>query len=221
MSSTAWQQQLTDLVLSYGYWMVAVVIALESMGLPVPGETTLIAASVYAGNTHRLSISLVLLAGMAGAIVGDNFGYWIGRRAGLRLLARYGKRVGIDEARIRLGRYIFLRHGGKVVFFGRFVAVLRVMAALLAGALRMDWNRFLAFNVAAAIVWVGGYGLAAFLVGDRIKHLLGPVGIATLVLAVALSAWGYFRLRQGRASLQAAADRHFAEVTARPANRRR
>ena len=218
---SVWQQHLSDLAQSYGYWLVAVVIALESIGLPVPGETTLVGFSIYAGNTHRLSILLLLLAGMAGAVVGDNIGYWIGRYAGLPLLVRYGKRIGIGEARLRLGRYLFMQHGGKVVFFGRFVAVLRVMAALVAGALRMDWSRFLAFNVTAAIVWVGGYGLAGYFVGDQIKHLLGPVGVASLVFAVLVSAWGYFRLRERGPSLQAAADTHFAHVSDRLADRPR
>lgn len=202
-------EQLPDLVSTYGYWLVAIVIGLESMGLPLPGETTLIAASVYAGGTHRLSIALIILAGVAGAILGDNAGYWIGRKAGFRLLSRYGRRVGISEPRLRLGQYLFLRHGGKIVFLGRFVAVLRVLAALLAGALHMAWPRFLAFNVAAAIAWVGSFGLAAYLLGGQVRHLVGPLGIATLALAAIVTGYGFVVVRQRTATLQAAADAHF------------
>ena len=203
------QEHLSALVASYGYWLVAIVIALESMGLPLPGETTLIGASVYAGNTHQLSIELVIAAGVAGAVVGDNLGYWIGRTVGFRVLARHGGRFGLDAARLRLGRYLFFRHGGKVVFFGRFVAVLRALAALLAGAARMEWRRFLAFNAAGAVVWVASFSLAAYLVGNRIKHLVGPVGIAALLLAAAATAVGYVFVRRQQASLQRAADAQF------------
>lgn len=208
------QDQLPALISDYGIWMVAIVIGLESMGLPLPGETTLIAASIYAGTTHRLEIGSVIVAGMAGAVVGDNIGYWIGRVAGFRLLSRYGQRVGISKARLRLGRYLFSRHGGKVVFFGRFIAVLRAMAALLAGALRMDWRRFLVANVTSSVVWVGSYGLAAYYLGYHIKHLLGPIGIAVFLLAVIVVVWGSIVVRRHAAQFQAAADARFPEPAA-------
>jgi membrane protein DedA with SNARE-associated domain len=121
------------LIATYGYWTVGGIIALESMGLPLPGEATLIAAAVYAATTHHLNIWLVIAAAATGAIVGDNIGYWIGREIGYRLLLRYGHYVYLTEARIKLGQYLFFRHGGKIVFFGRFVAVLRALAAILAG----------------------------------------------------------------------------------------
>lgn len=205
-------EQLPGLVESYGYWLVALAIGLESMGLPLPGETILIAASLYAGHTHRLNISLVLLAGMAGAIIGDNIGYWIGREAGYRLLVRHGHRVGITPARLRLARYLFALHGGKVVFFGRFVAVLRALAGLMAGALRMEWRMFLVCNIAAGIVWVGSYGMAAYLLGGQIRNLLGPIGIFALVSAVVIAGLGFRTLRRRHASLQAIADRDFADA---------
>ena len=211
------QSELPGLIAAYGYWLVGGMIALESMGLPLPGETTLIAASLYAGSTHRLSIVFVVLAGMAGAVIGDNIGYWIGRRAGFPLLLRYGARVGLDERRLKLGQYLFLRHGGKVVFFGRFVALLRALAALLAGANRMEWRRFLGWNAAAAVVWVGGYGLAAFLLGGRIRALLGPVGLGALALALLAGAFGYVALRRREAEWQEAAERAFPGPLAAPA----
>lgn len=206
------QEQLSALISEYGVWVVAIIIGLESMGLPLPGEAMLIATSIYAGTTHRLGIGSVLGAGMAGAIVGDNIGYWIGREAGFRLLSQYGQRVGISKARLRLGQYLFLRHGGKVVFFGRFVAVLRATAALLAGALRMEWRRFLVVNIAASVVWVGSYGFAAYLLGYQVQHLLGPIGVSLFLLAVILAIYGSIVLRRHAARFQASADALFPEA---------
>src|SRR5437899_6658336 len=131
------------LLVTYGYWAVAVFIAIESTGIPFPGETMLLVAAIYAGTTHHLSIALVILAAASGAIVGDNFGFWVGREGGYRLLRRYGRFIRLDERKLKLGQYLFLKHGGKVVFFGRFVAVLRAWAAFLAGTNRMGWERFL------------------------------------------------------------------------------
>lgn len=131
------------LIMKYGSLAVAGVVCLESMGLPLPGEAILIAAAVYAGKTGHLNIYEVIAAASIGAIVGDNFGYWIGREIGFRLLVRYGCYVGLSEPRIKVGQYLFQRHGGKIVFFGRFVALLRVLAAVLAGVNRMSWLRFL------------------------------------------------------------------------------
>ena len=136
-------------IVAHGPLLVAVVVALESMGLPVPGETTLVTAALVAGTGHGLHIGVVVAAAALGAIAGDSAGYWIGRRWGHALLVRYGPLVRIDAARLRLGQYLFARHGGKVVFFGRFVALLRVLAAFLAGVNCMPWPRFLLFNVLA------------------------------------------------------------------------
>ncbi len=124
------EQDLTGLLAHYGYLAVVVLIAVESMGIPLPGETMLITAAIYAGSTHRLNIGLVILAAVAGAVLGDNLGYFIGREGGFRLLRRYGHRVGITDARLRLGQYLFRSYGAQVVFFGRFVAILRALAAV-------------------------------------------------------------------------------------------
>lgn len=209
---TAFPESLAALIATYGYWLVAGMIALESMGLPLPGETTLIAASLYAGHTHRLEIWLVLLAAAAGAVIGDNIGFWIGREGGLRLLERYGFRIGLGPARLRLGRYLFRLHGGKMVFFGRFVAVLRALAAVLAGANRMDWPQFLAFNAAGGVVWVGLYGGGAFLLGNRISHVVGPIGFVAFAGAVVAIFFGWRTLRQREAIWQAEADEAFPDA---------
>ena len=134
------------LLTTYGYWAVFVFIAIESMGIPFPGETMLLVAAIYAGTTHHLSILLVIVAAASGAILGDNLGFMIGRVGGYRLLRRYGRYIRLDERKLKLGQYLFMKHGGKVVFFGRFVAVLRAWAAFLAGTNRMPWPGFLLFN---------------------------------------------------------------------------
>ena len=178
------QVDFTQIVSSYGYWAVGVVVGLESMGIPLPGETILVAAATYAGVTHDLDIALVVIAAAIGAIVGDTCGYFIGREVGLPLLHRHGPRIGLTEPRLKLGQYLFLRHGGKVVFFGRFVALLRTFAAMLAGANGMFWPRFLIYNAAGGIVWASVFGIGGYSFGRLIEAFAGPIGIALLVLAV-------------------------------------
>jgi membrane protein DedA with SNARE-associated domain len=174
---------LLHLLATYGYWAVLVFIAIESTGIPFPGETMLLVAAIYAGTTHRLSILLVIVAAASGAILGDNLGFIIGRVGGYRLLRRYGRYIHLDERKLKLGQYLFIKHGGKVVFFGRFVAVLRAWAAFLAGTNRMRWPGFLLFNALGGIVWATLCGLGGYYLGNSIHRLTGPVGIASIVLA--------------------------------------
>jgi membrane protein DedA with SNARE-associated domain len=176
---------LSALIAQHGYWVVAAVVGLESMGIPLPGETMLVSAAVYAGATHQLNILMVIAWATIGAILGDNAGYLIGKRFGYPLLLRHGSLLGITTSRIKLGQYLFLRHGGKVVFFGRFIAVLRVLAASLAGVNCMPWPRFLVCNAAGAVVWAGSYGTLAYLLGDRVQRFTKPVGITIIVAAIA------------------------------------
>src|SRR5215472_12892447 len=103
---------LMHLLTTYGYLAVLVFVAIESTGIPFPGETMLIAASIYAGTTHHLSIVLVIAAAAAGAILGDNLGFWVGREGGYRLLRRFGHLIRLDERKLKLGQYLFHRHGG-------------------------------------------------------------------------------------------------------------
>jgi len=195
------------LIAHAGYEAVFLAVAVESIGIPFPGETTLIAAAIYAGTTHNLSIGLLIAAAAAGAIVGDNVGFWLGREFGFPLLLRYGPKIGIHERRIRLGQYLFLKYGGEVVFFGRFVAMLRALAAFLAGTNRMTWSRFLFFNAAGGIVWSGLYGLGAYFLGHHIHRLAGPVGAAIGIIAViVVVAWIIF-LRRNEKRLEDEAER--------------
>jgi membrane protein DedA with SNARE-associated domain len=175
---------LSHLISTQGYWVVAVIVALESMGVPAPGETTLVTAAIYAGTTHHLNIAYVIGAAAFGAILGDNIGFWVGHRYGYALLLRYGHVLRMNARRIKLGQYLFQRHGGKVVFFGRFIAILRALAALLGGINRMPWWRFFFFNAAGGIVWAAAYGFAAYTFGEHIDKFRGTVGIVGLVLAV-------------------------------------
>src|SRR5690348_17474525 len=104
---------LTHLLTTYGYWAVLVFVAIESIGIPFPGETMLLVAAIYAGRTHHLSIPLVIVAAAAGAIIGDNIGFWIGREGGYRLLRRYGRYIRLDERKLKLGQYLFRRQIGR------------------------------------------------------------------------------------------------------------
>ena len=147
---------------------------MESLGIPLPGETIVIAAGVYAGSTHRLSVWLVFVVASVAAIVGNAVGFWLGEVGGYRLLLRYGRRVRIDETRIKIGRYVFDRHGGKVVFFGRFISVLRTYVAFLAGTSQMRWRSFLLHSTSAALAWAGLYSFGSDFLGKAIS--VGPAG---------------------------------------------
>jgi membrane protein DedA with SNARE-associated domain len=171
---------ISHLVDTYGYWAVFVLVGAESVGIPLPGETALIVAGTYAGHTHRLSPWLIFAVAAAAAIIGDNIGYWIGDKGGYRLARRYGSKVRLDERKLKIARYLFDRHGAKVVFFGRFVSVLRTYAAFLAGTSRMRWRRFLPANAAGGIVWAAIYSTAAYLAGNALQRASGTI---TWVLA--------------------------------------
>ncbi|WP_230975735.1 DedA family protein [Acetobacter garciniae] len=154
------------------------------MGLPVPAEACIITASLYCLKTHHLAIQGVALAAIAGAIIGDNFGFLIGRRVGFPLLQTYGPRVGLTHDRLILGQYLFSRHGNAIVFVGRFVSVVRVFVAVLAGACRMRWPEFMIFNALGGTCWAGGYALGTYMLGRRISQVSGPAGIAIGVATV-------------------------------------
>jgi membrane protein DedA with SNARE-associated domain len=193
----------------YGYLAVFAFVGIESLGIPIPAETMLVTAAVYAGLTHQLSIPLVVVAAAVGAIVGDNIGFGIGHWGGYRFLVRYGKYVRLDQRKLKVGRYIFLRHGGKVVFFGRFVSILRTYAALLAGTNRMRWWRFVVFNAAGGIIWSALYGFGAYYLGQEIESLRGPVQIAIGVVAVVVIVAFLIFVRRSEAQLEEKAEQVF------------
>ena len=197
---------MTSFISQYGYLAVFLIVGLESLGIPLPGETTLITAALYAGATHQLSIVGVILAAIAGAILGDNFGYLIGHWGGYRLLVRYGTYIRLYQARVKVARYLFLRFGGRVVFFGRFVSILRAYAAFLAGTTRMPWRRFLLFNAAGAIVWASLWGIAAYVFGKEIDRVSRPAAIVLGIVGVAVIITGAILIRTRERALETAAE---------------
>ena len=205
---------IDHLLHDYGYSVVFGVIALEAMGMPLPGESMIIATGVYAAATGRLDITLVIAAATAGAIMGDNAGYLIGRSAGFPLLTRYGRHVGLNERRLTLGRYLFKKEGGKVVFIGRFIAILRTFVALMAGASKMDWKVFLLWNAVGGVVWSTLYGVGAYVLGDVMHRIEGRIGIALGVAAVIVIGWAIFFLRRNEKRLEAKAEQEMAKQQA-------
>jgi membrane protein DedA with SNARE-associated domain len=180
----------------YGYWAVAGGLLLESVGLPVPGESLLIAGGALAGS-GRLPLAAVLAAGWAGAVAGCCLGYAIGLHGGRRLAVRYGRYVLLNEERLARAEGFFVRHGGAVVIGARFVWGMRNVTGLVAGALRMPWRRFLAYNMAGAALWVGFWGMLAYELGERVEwleaHWLWLAAGAAILLAAAVGVWAHLR----------------------------
>ena len=176
-----------NLIASYGYLALFALVAAESLGVPLPGETALIFAGTYAGTTHHLNPWLIFAVASAAAIIGDNIGFWVGDKGGYRLARRYGSKVRLDERKLKTARYLFDRHGVPVVFFGRFVSVLRTYAAFLAGTSRMRWRKFLPANAAGGIVWAGIYTAVSYLAGSALQKASGIIDwvfIGAAVIAV-------------------------------------
>lgn len=197
---------------NYGYLVAFAFVMIESLGIPFPGETAVIAAATYAGSTHRLQIWWVIAAAAAGAILGDNIGFAIGRYGGARLLLRHGGKIHLERAKLKVGVWVFRRHGGKVVFFGRFVSILRTYAAFLAGTNRMPWHRFLGFNAAGGIIWATIYGVAYYEFGSALKHLNTIVdvviGAVATLIAIGFVVW----LRRKESELEERADRELGDL---------
>lgn len=179
---------IRQLLETYGYLAVLVLVGLESLGLPLPGETALLTASAYAAAGH-LSIVGVIASAVVGAVLGDAGAYWIGRTGGLALVRRYGRVLRIDDAKLERAQGFFRRHGGKTVFFGRFVSLLRILAAMLAGVTRMPYARFTLYNVAGGICWATLVGALGYGFGRQLpvlEHTLGQVGALLGLLAALL-----------------------------------
>jgi membrane-associated protein len=175
---------LIDVAEHVGYPVLLLLVMAEAGGLPVPGETALIASGVLASQ-GRLDIAAVIALAAAGAIVGDNIGYAIGRHGGRRLLERPGRLERHRRRVLETGEPFFDRHGAKAVFLGRWILGLRVWASWLAGITRMPWPSFLFWNAAGGVSWAITVGLAAYVIGDRAGELIRDVGLGALVLVVA------------------------------------
>lgn len=174
--------------------LLFVLLTLESFGLPLPGETALIACAVLASQ-GSLSLPVVLVVAVLAAIIGDNLGYWAARKGGRPLLERHRLTRRYAEQYLPRGERFFARHGGKTVFLGRFVAVLRVTAAWVAGISHMDWWRFLAWNAAGGLVWAVTVGLVAYKLGDAAAHALNTYGLVAAGGVVLITAIGFLVVR--------------------------
>lgn len=174
------------LVRSFGYPLLFLLVMSEAGGVPIPGETALIAAAVLASQ-GKLQIELVIALAAAAAIVGDNIGYVIGRKGGRWLLERPGVLHRQRRDVLRIGEPFFQVHGPKAVFFGRFVLGLRVWASWLAGATRMHWRSFVMWNAFGGIVWASAIGLIAYFLGHSASNAIeafGVYGLVAVVLAI-------------------------------------
>ena len=149
-------------------------IALESAGLPLPGETILIGAAIYARINEVIDLQFVVFAAASGAIIGDNLGYLIGYKFGYSALRRYGPRLGLPLQKQRLIQYLFYRWGGLVVLFGRFITLLRVFAALMAGASHVPFLRFFFYNALGGILWATCFGYGAYILTENFEKVQTP-----------------------------------------------
>ncbi|UXY20542.1 DedA family protein [Streptomyces cynarae] len=170
----------------WGYLAVAGLVFIEDFGVPVPGETILIVAAVYAG-AGRLNIVLVAVIAFCAAVLGDNVGYAIGRFGGHRLVERYGRYVLLTPARVKKAEGFFIRHGGKVVTVARFIEGLRQANGIIAGMAGMSWRRFLAFNALGAALWVGAWVTFGGLAGAHLDTLYPAIQRYELYLLIAMA----------------------------------
>ena len=173
-----------------GLLLLFALLTLENAGIPVPGEASLIAASIYAGSTRGIGLAAVVIVAVSAIVIGGTIGYSIGRSLGSRLLAHYGRYIWLNEARLKTGRYLFMRHGGKIVFFGRFVVLIRTALTLIAGANRMGFTHFTIVNALGGFVWVLVVSSSAYLFGHELRRIAGPaaavVFVGTLIFLAAL-----------------------------------
>jgi membrane-associated protein len=187
---------VTHFIEDYGLWFLFGIVCLESAGLWLPGETALIAAAVLAAKGH-LSIEGVIAVATVAAIIGDNIGYWIGRKVARPLIRRWERVRRYADRVLPPAERFFQRHGGKAVFLARFFGGLRVTGAWMAGITRMQWWRFLFWNAAGGIVWAVGVGLLAYYAGRAAADALARYGvyaaiaggIAVVIVIAALHVW--------------------------------
>jgi len=189
---------LADLFARYGYAVVFVGVFLENTGLPVPGETALLAGAAMA-HFGRLSLPWVVVTAVGGAVLGDNLGFFVGRRYGRALVERFGSRLGLTRARLRQFDRFFERHGGRTVFIARFVTGLRVFGALLAGASGLPWPTFIFYNAAGAIAWSTAIGIAGYSLAyswETLERWIGRSGLIALAVVGAVLVISVVRARR-------------------------
>jgi len=175
---------VTHLLIDYGLVLLFLLVGVEAAGVPLPGETALVTAAVLAHNHWGIEWVIVVAAG--GAIAGDNLGYWIGRIGGRKLVDRFGVTRRYAERVLPPSERFFARHGGKTIFLARFIAILRVTAAWLAGLSHMRWWQFFLWNAAGGIVWATGVSLLAYYAGKAAGDAVGRYGLYGAVVVIAV-----------------------------------
>jgi len=192
----------------YGVWAIVLLVFLEDFGIPVPGETVLIAGAVFAGS-GQLNIVMVGLAGFIAAIAGDNVGYAIGRFGGRALVDRWGKYVFLTPERMDKAEDFFNRHGGKIIAIARFVEGLRQANGIIAGIIEMHWLKFVAFNALGAALWVGTWVSVGYFAGQHITTIYDAITMYSLYAAIGavvlIAAWIGYRVRKRRQTAAAIA----------------
>lgn len=161
---------ISNWISSYGSVAVFFLVALESIGIPVPGETAVISASMYAGLTHNIDLEILIFAAGLGAIIGGIAGWGIGKWFGYTGLKKHGDKIGVTSKRLAIGRLLFKKHGRKIIFFSRFAAFLRSIATLLAGANGMSIKRFLPTHISSSLLWAVSYCTAFYFFGKQIQQ---------------------------------------------------
>src|SRR5260370_39928246 len=195
---------IAGLIGSSGYVMLFLLVGLESLGIPLPGETALVTAAAFAALGH-MSIAAVIATAVLAAIIGDNGGYWIGRQGGVGLVRRYGRVLHVNESHLARAHTFFERHGPKTVFISRFIALLRTWAAVLAGAAHMPYGTFMLYNALGAVCWAVIVGSLGYVFGRNLPQLERYLGQASMagVLLVALVVglafgWRWFATNRAR-----------------------
>jgi len=188
---------LLSLTQNLGYPLLGVVVGIEALGIPLPGETAVIFGGL-AASSGRLSIVLVIVVAAAGAIIGDNIGFMIGRRGGRTLLERPGRFYEERQRVLAIGDPFFERHGAKAVFLGRWIAGLRVWASWLAGASSMHWRTFVLWNALGGIAWATSVALAAYFGGTAVESVFSKIGVYAVIVVgvVVVAAIGYLVWRR-------------------------
>jgi membrane protein DedA with SNARE-associated domain len=190
------------LLQTYTYPALLGLVLLESLGIPLPGEIALVTAAAFASR-GSISVEIVIFLAALGASVGGVLGYWIGNKGGLALMGRYGGYVGVRQSHIDRAHMFFERNGAKTILFGRFVAVLRTWASVLAGAACMSFRRFVLYNTLSSIVWAIVFGLLGFYFGKDLPLLEHYISRASLVILIAVAAGvALFLLQKRRSKLE-------------------
>ncbi|HEU5450570.1 MAG TPA: DedA family protein [Terriglobales bacterium] len=198
-------------LLAWGYWAVILGLLVEDAGFPLPGETLLIFASFLAFKNHQLQLWLIILSGTAAATLGDNLGYWIGRKGGRPLLKRWKHLLHVNDEDIAAGEDLLHRRGDITIFFARFIWGMRMLAGPLAGVLRMEWRRFALFNFLGACVWVSAIAGAGYAFGSQfesLEHFFKKADIAIMVGVAVLGIYLWRRHKKKQRHSQGAPGRH-------------